>query len=149
MRAVVQRVSEASVVIGGECVARIGHGLLAFVGFHGDDGEADLEYMADKIIGLRVFGDEEGKMNRSLADEGGALLIVSQFTLYGDARKGRRPSYSEAMAPGPAQEWYRRFVALCRTKTSPVEEGVFGADMKVRLANEGPVTLLLDSRRNF
>jgi len=149
MRAVVQRVSEASVEIGGECVARIGHGLLAFVGFHGDDGEADLEYMAGKVIGLRIFSDEEGRMNGSLADEGGALLIVSQFTLYGDARKGRRPSYSEAMAPGQAQEWYRRFVALCRSKASKVEEGMFGADMRVRLTNEGPVTLLLDSRRNF
>jgi D-tyrosyl-tRNA(Tyr) deacylase len=149
MRAVVQRVSSASVSVSGETVSSIGKGLLVLLGVGKEDAEADLDYLAEKVIGLRVFEDEAGKMNRSVLEAGGALLVVSQFTLYGDARKGRRPSFTDAMEPGRANELYQAFCVRCRALGAQVGEGVFRADMKVALVNDGPVTLLLDSKRLF
>jgi D-tyrosyl-tRNA(Tyr) deacylase len=149
MRCVVQRVAEASVEVNGAIVSSIGNGILALVSFtHGDGGE-DLEYVAQKILGLRIFDDERGIMNLSLSEAGGGLMIVSQFTLHGDARKGRRPSYSGAMPPQEAAQQYNEFLALCKTRHPLVQSGVFGALMGVRLLNDGPVTILLDSRRLF
>ncbi|HSV96031.1 MAG TPA: D-aminoacyl-tRNA deacylase [Spirochaetota bacterium] len=149
MRAVVQRVLRAGVELDGSTVASIGGGMLALVGFHRDDTDADIEYIAGKLLGLRIFDDVSGVMNHTLSETGGGLLLVSQFTLYGDARRGRRPSYSEAMPPGPAREMFDRFVAHCRMLHPIVEHGVFGADMMVNLVNRGPVTILLDSDRLF
>ena len=149
MRAVVQRVSRGEVRVGAEVTGRIGRGLVVLLGAGDDDTDADLGYMVDKIVGLRIFADDEGNMNRSVVDVGGALLIVSQFTLYGDARKGRRPSFVKAMAPGPAEQLYERFVAAARATGVPVETGRFRAMMDVELVNDGPVTLLLDSKRQF
>jgi D-tyrosyl-tRNA(Tyr) deacylase len=149
VRAVVQRVSRAEVRVGDEVTGRIGAGLVALVGAGDDDSESDVAYMVDKIVGLRIFADDGGNMNRSVVDIGGALLIVSQFTLYGDARKGRRPSFVKAMAPGPAEQLYDRFVAAARATGVPVETGRFRAMMEVELVNDGPVTLLLDSKRQF
>ena len=123
--------------------------MLALVGFHRDDTDADSEYIAGKLLGLRIFDDAAGVMNLNLSEAGGGLLLVSQFTLYGDARKGRRPSYSEAMAPGPAREMFDRFTARCRELHPVVERGLFGAEMMVSLVNWGPVTILLDSARLF
>jgi D-tyrosyl-tRNA(Tyr) deacylase len=135
--------------VDGEVVGRIEHGLLALVAAADDDGDADVAYTVDKLVGLRIFADDAGNMNRSVVDVGGALLIVSQFTLYGDARKGRRPSFTKAMAPGPAEELYERVVAAARATGVPVETGRFRAMMEVELVNDGPVTLLLDSKRQF
>lgn len=149
MRAVVQRVSRAEVRIADEVVGRIGVGSLVLVGAADDDTDEDVAYLADKVVGLRIFADEAGNMNRALADVGGALLVVSQFTLYGDARKGRRPSFVKAMAPGPAEQLYDKFVAALRASGAPVETGRFRAMMQVELVNDGPVTLLLDSKRLF
>lgn len=149
MRAVVQRVNEAGVSIDDEPVASIGPGLLVLVGIGKGDGASDVELLADKVLHLRVFPDEAGQMNRSVADAGGEILVVSQFTLYGDCRKGRRPSYADAALPGDAQPLYDQFVARLRASGRPVREGVFRAMMQVRLVNDGPVTLLLDSRRGF
>ena len=149
MRAVVQRVSAASVEVDGRLVGRIGPGLLVLVGIGRDDGEADAAYLAEKIANLRIFPDEAGQMNRSLLDVKGELLAVSQFTLYGDCRKGRRPGYSDAAAPEQAQPLYERFVARLRDSGLTVAEGVFRAMMDVQLVNQGPVTLLLDSRKSF
>lgn len=149
MRAVLQRVASARVDIEGRREAEISSGLLVLAGFSRDDCDADLEYVVEKMASLRIFGDDEGRMNRSLLDVGGELLVVSQFTLYGDARKGRRPSYSNAMEPERALVFYERFVQLCRGRVPRVECGVFGADMKVSLVNDGPVTLLIDSSRLF
>ena len=149
MRAVVQRVSRASITVGGSVVAAIDAGIAALIGFNGGDGAADMEYIARKIMGLRIFGDAEGKMNLSLAEAGGALLLVPQFTLYGDARRGRRPSYSTAMEPGGASRLFGEFTALCASLHPAVRCGVFGADMRFELANEGPVTILLDSSGLF
>lgn len=149
MRAVVQRVSQAGVEIDGTTVASIGRGMLALVGIHRDDTDADIEYIAGKLLGLRIFDDASGVMNQTLSETGGGLLLVSQFTLYGDARKGRRPSYSGAMPPGPAREMFDRFVARCRALHPVVEQGVFGTEMMVNLVNRGPVTILLDSTRLF
>ena len=149
MRAVVQRVSEASVAVEGRTVGRIGPGLLVLLGVARGDGEADAAYLADKVVNLRVFADEAGQMNRSVLDAGGALLVVSQFTLLGDARRGRRPGFTEAASPEEAAALYQRFVELARGAGVPVEEGVFRASMDVALVNQGPVTLLLDSRRLF
>ena len=149
MRAVVQRVSSASVAVCGETVSSIGPGLLVLLGVGKDDAEADLDYLADKVVNLRVFEDEAGKMNRSVLESGGELLVVSQFTLFGDVRKGRRPSFTDAMEPGRANELYQGFCAACRRLEVKVGEGVFRADMKVALVNDGPVTLLLDSKRLF
>jgi D-tyrosyl-tRNA(Tyr) deacylase len=149
MRAVVQRVSRAEVRVGVEVTGRIGHGLVVLLGAGDDDVDADLGYLVDKVVGLRIFADDEGNMNRSVVDVGGALLVVSQFTLYGDARKGRRPSFVKAMAPGPAEQMYEKFVAAARATGVPVETGRFRAMMQVELVNDGPVTLLLDSKRQF
>jgi D-tyrosyl-tRNA(Tyr) deacylase len=149
MRAVVQRVSEASVRVDGQEVSRIGPGLLVLLGVAQGDGEADLAYLADKVVNLRVFPDEAGHMNRSLLEAGGALLVVSQFTLLGDARRGRRPGFTDAAPPEQANALYRQFVERARASGVRVEEGVFRAMMDVSLVNQGPVTLLLDSRKLF
>lgn len=144
MRVVLQRVARARVSIGGSTAGEIGQGLLLLVGFTGGDGEDVLRWMAEKIVGLRIFPDEGGKMNRSLEETAGALLVVSQFTLYGDARKGRRPSFIDAAPPEIATPLYERFVALLRESGRKVETGEFGAQMQVELVNDGPVTLILE-----
>lgn len=145
MRAVVQRVRYARVRVGGATLGEIGQGVLVLVGFTHNDTEPDLTYMADKILNLRIFEDAEGKMNDSLLDIGGSILSVSQFTLYGDARKGRRPNYMEAARPEVAEPLYERFNALLRTSGMRVQTGRFGAMMDVELANDGPVTIWLDT----
>ena len=149
MRAVVQRVSEARVEVEGETVAEIGRGFLVLLGVAGDDAEADADWLAEKIANLRVFEDEEEKMNRSLLDVAGAALVVSQFTLMGDCRKGRRPSFSAAAPPEAAQDLYLRFVSELKRQGVTVQTGRFQATMDVTLTNQGPVTLILDSRKLF
>lgn len=149
MRAVVQRVSEASVTVEGSVTGRIGAGLCVLVGVGPEDVEDDARWLASKVIELRIFEDEAGKMNRSLLDTGGALLAISQFTLFGDARQGRRPAFTAAASPELAKPLYDRFCALCRERKVEVQEGVFRATMQVRIVNEGPVTLLLDSKKLF
>jgi len=149
MRAVVQRVLEASVQVDGETVASIGRGLLVLAGLHESDTEQDMDYIIGKLLGVRIFNDAGGIMNLSVADTGGEILLVSQFTLYGDARKGKRPSYSSAMKPEMAREAFNAFVARCRSLYDRTKSGVFGADMKVFLVNDGPVTILIDSTRAF
>ena len=144
MRLLLQRVSRAEVRVDGRVTGRIGRGYLQLVGFAESDDESPLAWMADKVVGLRLFGDDDGKMNLGLEDVGGALLVVSQFTLYGDARKGRRPSFVEAARPETAIPLYDRFVALLRDRGVPVETGEFGAMMDVELVNDGPVTLWLE-----
>ncbi len=144
MRVVLQRVSRARVTVDGRTTGEIGRGLLLLVGITAADTEETLAWMADKVVGLRIFADEEGKMNRSVEEAGGALLVVSQFTLYGDARKGRRPSFVEAARPAVAIPLYERFLALLRATGRPVETGEFGAMMDVELVNDGPVTLILE-----
>lgn len=144
MRVVLQRVSQASVTIDGRVVGQIRRGYLVLAGFAPGDTEQALEWMADKIIGLRLFADNEGKMNRSLAEVDGELLVVSQFTLYGDARKGRRPSFIDAAPPEIAEFLYQRFVAALRQRGAAVATGEFGAMMDVALINDGPVTLILE-----
>lgn len=148
MRAVVQRVSRATVSVDSRVVGHIAAGLLVFVGIDADDGPADLEYIASKVRDLRIFPDDAGRMNRSLRESGGGLLVVSQFTLAGDARKGRRPSFDAAAAPGVARPIFERLLIRLRAD-GPVETGEFQAHMEVALVNDGPVTLLLDSRRVF
>ena len=149
MRAVVQRVSWARVVVQGEVVGAIDHGLLVLLGVGQADGEAEADYLARKVVGLRVFEDNAGQMNRALAEVGGRLLAVSQFTLYGDCRKGRRPSFIHAMEPAGAERLCQQFVEACRHLGVEVETGRFRTMMKVELCNDGPVTLLLDSGRSF
>jgi D-tyrosyl-tRNA(Tyr) deacylase len=149
VRVVVQRVSEAAVRVGGETVGSAGRGLLVLVGVGQGDAEADADYLADKVLNLRVFPDEAGQMNLSVLDVRGDILAVSQFTLYGDCRRGRRPGYSDAAAPEEAQRLYERVVASLRASGLRVEQGVFRAMMDVSLVNWGPVTLLLDSRKQF
>lgn len=149
MRAVIQRVERASVSVEGEIRGQIGAGFLVLIGVEEGDGDADFRYIAEKVPNLRVFEDEQGKMNRSLLDVGGELLAVSQFTLLGDARGGRRPSFITAARPETADPMYERLVADWRARGIRVETGVFGAHMKVSLVNDGPVTILLDSRRRF
>jgi D-tyrosyl-tRNA(Tyr) deacylase len=149
VRAVVQRVRHASVRVEGEIVGAIGHGLLVLLGVDVSDAPPDAEYLADKIVGLRIFNDAEGKFNLSLEDVGGAVLLVSQFTLHGDCRKGRRPSFIAAARPEQAIPLYERVGALLREKGVDVANGVFGAHMEVELLNDGPVTLLLDSGKAF
>lgn len=149
MRAVIQRVEKASVSVEGEIRGQIGAGFLVLIGVEEGDGDADFRYIADKVPNLRVFEDEQGKMNRSLLDVGGEVLAVSQFTLLGDARGGRRPSFITAARPETADPMYERLVADWRARGIRVETGVFGAHMKVALVNDGPVTILLDSRRRF
>ena len=146
MRAVVQRVSESSVTVDGKVVGQIGPGLCVLLGVAQGDGIADAEWMASKVCELRIFEDEAGKMNRSVLDTGGAILAISQFTLLGDAQKGRRPSFIGAARPEEAQPLYAKFCALCRERGVRIEEGVFRATMQVRIVNEGPVTLIVDTR---
>ncbi len=144
MKVVVQRVSEAEVRVDGEVVGRIDAGLLALAGFGPDDGEEELSWMAEKLAGLRVFPDEDGRMDRGLDEVGGALLVVPQFTLYGDVSRGRRPSFAAAADPERAAELYDRFLELCRATDVPVRSGTFGAMMDVELVNDGPVTLVME-----
>jgi D-tyrosyl-tRNA(Tyr) deacylase len=149
MRACVQRVSQAGVTVDGEVVGQIGRGLLVLLGVAVDDTVEDAHQLADKIIGLRIFDDDDGKMNRSLEDIGGAMLVVSQFTLLGDCRKGRRPSFIHAAPPELGQQLYELFVAAVGVRGIPVATGRFRAHMDVSLVNDGPVTLLLDSKKLF
>ena len=149
MRAVIQRVTRASVTIDGETVGEIGNGLVVLLGIARDDTTDDADYLVPKITALRIFDDAEGKMNRSLKDTGGGLLIVSQFTLYGDVRRGLRPSWSDAAAPEIAEPLYDYFVESCRKLLGRVETGSFRKMMLVELVNDGPVTILLDSRKLF
>jgi len=149
MRAVIQRVSRAKVSVAGKVIAEIGKGFLVLLGVGKEDSEQDAEWLAEKITGLRVFEDREGKMNLSLAEVGGAILAVSQFTLYADCRKGRRPGFDQAAAPELAEKLYNYFVGKLREKIPKVESGKFQAMMQVELVNDGPVTLLLDSKKNF
>jgi D-tyrosyl-tRNA(Tyr) deacylase len=149
MRIVVQRVSRAKVTVAGEVVGEVGVGYLALVGVETGDTDDDMRYGVEKLIGLRVFEDAEGKMNRSIADIGGAILLVSQFTLLGDARHGRRPSFSNAARPETAAPMIDRMAAEIAGRGIPVAKGVFGADMQVELVNDGPVTILLDSKKSF
>ncbi len=149
MRAVVQRVSEASVQVAGEPIGQIGPGLAVLIGVKQGDAEADARYLAEKTAHLRVFGNTDGRMNLSLLESGGEVLVVSQFTLYGDVRRGRRPSYAEAAAPDLAEALYLRYCDLLREAGLTVQTGRFGAMMTVRLEGDGPVTILLDSARLF
>ena len=144
MRTVIQRVSRASVMVDGNTVGTIGAGLLVLVGFTPGDNQGRIDWMADKIVGLRVFRDDDGKMNRSIADVGGSVLVVSQFTLYGNVSKGRRPSFVDAAAPDEAIPLYEAFVAALRERGVAVETGEFGAVMEVDLVNDGPVTLVIE-----
>ena len=149
MRAVVQRVSRASVTVDGALIGSIGDGILLLLGVSSKDTEADAVYLVDKVLNLRIFDDEEGKMNLSLRETGGGLLVVSQFTLYGDSRRGRRPSYIDAARPDEANRLYEYFVSEAKKHIENVATGRFQAMMDVGLVNDGPVTLLLDSERNF
>jgi D-tyrosyl-tRNA(Tyr) deacylase len=149
MRAVLQRVEAASISVGGRLVGAIDRGILVYLGVGKDDGREDAAWLAEKAANLRIFMDAEGKMNRSVLDEGGAALVVSQFTLYADARKGRRPSYSDAASPEVARELYRLFIEALSLQGLKVEEGVFQAEMAVTYTNMGPVTILLDSKKAF
>jgi D-tyrosyl-tRNA(Tyr) deacylase len=149
MRAVLQRVTRASVRVEGETVGRIGAGLVVLLGVARDDAEDDARYLAEKTVSLRVFDDGDGRMNRSVVERGGGLLVVSQFTLYGDARKGRRPSWFDAAPPELAERLYEFFVAEVSASVESVEKGSFRRMMEVELVNDGPVTILLDSRKQF
>ncbi len=149
MRAVIQRVSRAAVSVDQQEIGAIGHGLLLLLGIHRDDQEAELEWLVDKTVHLRIFEDAAGKMNRSLLDTGGSMLIISQFTLYGDCRQGRRPGYSSAARPEQAEALYERFIKGVQQHGIPTATGRFQATMAVELVNDGPVTLLLDSAKNF
>jgi D-aminoacyl-tRNA deacylase len=149
MRAVIQRVSSASVKVGSKTTGAIGPGLLVLLGIHRDDSSQEIKWMFNKISSLRVFEDHEGKMNRSLIDTGGAMLVVSQFTLYGDCRKGRRPGYSAAAPPEHANALYEQFITQVAASGIETARGKFQAHMDVSLVNDGPVTLLLDSSKTF
>ena len=145
MRAVLTRVKSASVEIGGEVVGKIGQGFLILLGVGPEDDEKTCRYLAEKALGLRVFEDEDGKMNRSLSDVGGQVLVVSQFTLYGNCRKGRRPSFAGAAGPELGNAMYEKFLQYCEELGYPPQHGQFGADMQVESINDGPVTLILDT----
>ncbi len=149
MRAVVQLVKTANVKVNDKEVGKIGDGLLVFLGVERDDNPDDLEYMADKIADLRIFEDEQQKMNLSVREKGGSVMVVSQFTICGDVRRGRRPSFTTAADQDKANEYYEMFVRLLKGKEIPVETGIFRTHMEVGLINDGPVTILLDSRKNF
>jgi D-tyrosyl-tRNA(Tyr) deacylase len=144
MRAVVQRVLAARVEVDGQTVGAIEQGLVVFLGVGKGDVSSDADYLVDKILGLRIFEDEQGKMNRALADVAGGLLVISQFTLYGDVTRGRRPSFEQAMPPKEAETLYERFVARARVVHPKVETGRFGADMRIPMDNDGPVTLIVE-----
>lgn len=147
MRAVIQRVKNASVSVDGNHVSSIGRGLLIFVGFHRDDSDADSGYIISKSTGLRIFEDSQGLMNQSVSDIGGEILVVSQFTLYGDSRKGKRPSFSTSMPPSEARIFYDSFIKKFSESYGSIKYGIFGADMAVSLVNCGPVTIILDSSK--
>ena len=147
MLAVIQRVSRASVSVDGEVVGQIGLGLVVFVGVANGDGPADIDYIASKLVDVRIFGDERGRMQHSVRDVGGKLLLISQFTLLGDVRRGRRPAFDAAEAPDAARRIYDAFLSRVRDTGVPVETGQFQAHMTVDLVNDGPVTILLDSRK--
>jgi len=149
MRAVVQRVNHASVTVEGTVVGRIDRGLCVLLGVGREDQDADATALADKVVSLRIFEDEAQKMNLSVLEVGGALLAVSQFTLFGDVRRGKRPSFIEAMEPTRAEALFERFCAQCRTRGAQVETGRFRTHMQVALENDGPVTILIDSKRAF
>jgi len=149
MRAIIQRVSRASVTVNHQQVGSIDKGLLLFLGIHRQDGDKELAWMVDKVINLRIFEDENDKINLSLMDIEGEILVVSQFTLYGDCRKGRRPGFSEAAPPEQAEGLYQRFINDVKAKGLTTSSGTFQAMMEVSLVNDGPVTLLLDSAKNF
>ena len=149
MRAVVQRVKRSLVKVNGETIGEISKGINVLVGITKDDNLEDLKYIKEKIFNLRIFSDENDKMNLSVKDVKGELLIISQFTLYGDARKGRRPSFIEALGGEEAVKLYNDFIELCKTEGLKIQTGEFGADMEVEIINDGPVTLLLDSKKNF
>jgi D-tyrosyl-tRNA(Tyr) deacylase len=149
MRAVVQRVTHANVSVDSKIIGKIGKGLVVLLGISSDDTEKDLIYLAEKIMNLRVFEDEKGKMNISLKDIGGGLLIISQFTLYGDCRKGNRPSYSKAAPPEQAEMIYNNFVEYCKKQGARVESGKFQAEMLVEIYNDGPVTIMIDSKKEY
>ena len=146
MRAVLQRVQHAQVVVDGNVVGKIGHGFLVLLGVGKADTEDDARYLAGKIAGMRIFSDAEGKFNLALADIGGAVLLVSQFTLLGNTKSGRRPGFEDAAPPEDAKRWYEEVAAALKAQGTAVETGVFAAHMKVELVNDGPVTFLLDSR---
>lgn len=149
MRAVVQRVRQAQVLVDDLPTGEIGAGLVVLLGVHAQDNEADGTWMLDKILHLRIFADDKGLMNRSLLDTGGALLVVSQFTLLGDCRRGRRPSWHGAAPPDKARTLYEHFLTLCRQEGIPLASGSFRAQMRLNLCNDGPVTILLDSHKTF
>lgn len=149
MRAVVQRVKEASCRVDGEIVGKIDKGILLFLGVGQGDEDKDLNYLVDKVVGLRIFSDDEGKMNLSLEDIEGEILIISQFTLYGDVRKGKRPSFTNSAAPDLGEKFYKQFIEEVKSRGIKAETGVFGADMDIELINDGPVTILLDSEKIF
>lgn len=149
MRAVVQRVLDACVQVEHQTVGQIDKGLLVYLGIHKDDSDRDFDYILDKVINLRIFPDDSGKMNRSLLDAGGEILVVSQFTLYGDARHGRRPSYGMAADNEKGNLYYQKFLYSLREKGLRCASGRFGADMQVSYTNDGPVTILLDSFKEF
>ncbi len=149
MRAIVQRVDHAKVEVEGKLIGEIGKGLLVLLGVGENDTIKDLDYMVDKVLGLRIFQDENDKMNLSLVDIGGEILVVSQFTLYGDVRKGKRPSFSSSAKPELAEKLYEEFIVRCRDKGLKTSQGSFGADMDVSLLNQGPVTIMLDSEKKF
>ena len=150
MRAVVQRCRRGSVTVADTVVGAIDHGLVVLLGAGRGDTEVDLQYVVDKLVNLRIFADDDGKMNRSVLDVAGGVLLISQFTLYGDTRKGRRPAFVDALEPGPAEALYERAVAATRAAgVARVATGVFRADMQVELVNDGPVTILIDSRKQF
>ena len=146
MRAVLQRVTSAAVVVDQETVGQIENGLLVLLGVADGDTETDLRYVLEKTIGLRIFADDEGKMNLSVKDTGGSMLVVSQFTLLADVKKGRRPSFNKAADPAIADEYYQQFVSMAKLQGIPTETGVFAADMQVSLSNDGPVTIIVDSQ---
>jgi D-tyrosyl-tRNA(Tyr) deacylase len=149
LRAVIQRVKSSSVEVSGNIIGKIDAGLNVLLGITQEDTEEDLRYIKDKIINLRIFEDEDLKMNKSLLDVNGQLLIISQFTLYGDCRKGRRPNFMKALSSNEAKNLYDKFLAMCRDEVAVVEAGEFGAYMNVQIENDGPVTLLIDSKKTF
>lgn len=149
MRAVIQRVKTSKVIVDKEIVGSINEGFNVLLGISKEDGIEDVVYLRDKIVNLRVFEDEQGKLNKSLKEVNGQLLIISQFTLYGDCRKGRRPNFMEALGGKEAEELYLKFVELCKEEIPIVQTGVFGAHMTVEIENDGPVTLIIDSKKNF